>query len=214
MKNMNYLHQSKEETKLFLLSFLQFRSTDHIFEDQTFSVETLCAYCDKKIWMKVGRQCRNCCITVHKKCEDKFSKKNHCTHEASRPKSTISEDEISIVSTDDIDSPTTTHNVSTKLGSTARRSFRRFRNKNANQTSTLPRSELSKDDESDNGSPSHSEKRLISNHPVQTSSKLVNAASSAYSKFREFKTRRSSATEAKKRRSQSDSSIDFEILFH
>jgi hypothetical protein len=31
--------------------------------------------------MKVGRQCRDCLVTIHKKCEDKYNTENICTHE-------------------------------------------------------------------------------------------------------------------------------------
>jgi len=94
------------------------------------------------------------------------------------------------------------------LDSTARRSFRAFGNKQANSpaTTTLPSvssaaslspsisagSELSKSDESLHNSAVTSTKKTAANtpSPSQTSSKLANAASSAYSKLREFKSKR------------------------
>jgi hypothetical protein len=100
---------------------------------------------------------------------------------------------------------TTANRLSTKaaaafsvLDSTARRSFRAFGNKNFNQPITTnsnlslsTTSELSKSDESLNIPPIiPTKKPSISNPPVQTSSKLANAASSAYSKLREFKSKR------------------------
>ncbi|CAF5142963.1 unnamed protein product, partial [Rotaria sp. Silwood1] len=62
-------------------------STNHSFEDHAFSIETLCAYCNKKIWTKTGRQCRNCSMTIHKKCEDKLNHQRTCTHESIHLKS-------------------------------------------------------------------------------------------------------------------------------
>jgi len=160
--------------------------------------------------MKAGRQCRNCLITVHKKCEEKFNNENICTHESIHPKSTISEDENSVLSTDEIDSQTTTKtkHISRKFDSTARRSFHGFRNKNMSQTLPSSLSETSKNDESDNNSSPHTEKRLTSNQPIPTSSKLANVTSSAFSRFRDFK-KRSTTSEPKKRRSTSESSTNF-----
>ena len=105
--------------------------------------------------------------------------------------------------------PTNAHRFSTKaaaalsvvLDSTARRSFRSFGNKPVhpatNVTPTLSNtSELSKSDESlsnistISSSSNPSKTSINSNPPAHTSSKLANAASSAYSKFREFKTKR------------------------
>lgn len=97
------------------------------------------------------------------------------------------------------------------LDSTARRSFRAFGNKQVNSpTTTLPTvssaanlspnlstgSELSKSDESLHNSAVTSTKKTTTNtpSPSQTSSKLANAASSAYSKLREFKSKRLPAT--------------------
>ena len=217
-------------------SFL-FRPTDHIFEDKTFTVATTCACCNRKIWMKVGRQCRDCFVTIHKKCEEKYNTENICTHEPIHPKpnslASPSEDDlkslvnieinnnIPIITTDEIETvplklndelvvnrTTTANRLQTKaaaafsvLDSTARRSFRAFGHKSSNQIaipSLSTTSELSKSDESlNNASPSPIKKSPITNPPpppVQTSSKLVNAASSAYSKLREFKSKRSPAT--------------------
>ncbi|CAF2649326.1 unnamed protein product [Rotaria sp. Silwood2] len=214
--------------------------TDHLFEDKAFTVATVCGYCNRKIWMKIGRQCRDCLITIHKKCEDKFNAESTCTHEPIQLKITqiptppdddtkglvnIELNDASIVVTDDTDStsiktnnelvqnpvknqpttvlPTTAHRISTKaaaafsvLDSTARRSFRAFGNKNANPTITgvatnLPTtSELSKSDESLSNLSISSTGLSTMNPPMHTSSKLANAASSAYSKLREFKSKR------------------------
>jgi hypothetical protein len=149
--------------------------------------------------MKTGRQCANCLITVHKKCQEKFNNENICLHVPISTKSNIPEDETSMTSTDDIDAQTTT----TDRFSTARRTFRKLRNRNLNETS---QPELSKNDDS---SP-HTEKR----QPVQTSSKFVNAASSAYSKLREFKTKRTTASDLKQRRSSLDSSTRLPFFFY
>jgi hypothetical protein len=171
--------------------------------------------------MKAGRLCRNCSVTVHKKCEDKFNSENICTHEHVQPKSTGLEDDHSMISTDDIDSQAPTYRFSTKaaataaisaIDSTARRSFRGFVQKQNSQTSTFTLLELSKNDELDYNSSPSLEKRFISTPPIQKSSKIANAASSAYSKLREFKTRRAqvpSPLEARKPRSSSESSTDF-----
>ncbi|CAF3546872.1 unnamed protein product [Rotaria sordida] len=227
--------------------------TDHLFEDKAFTVATVCGYCKKKIWMKIGRQCRDCLITIHKKCEDKFNAETTCTHEPTHLKtnliSTTPDDDnkglvhielndASIAVTDDTDPsliknnyelvqnpihnrtttalpttvpptttlPTTAYRLSTKavaafsvLDSTARRSFRAFGNRNANPTTTTTSlvpdltetSELSKSDESLNTPSTTAPTRpTILHHSIQTSSKLANAASSAYSKFREFKSKR------------------------
>ncbi len=155
--------------------------------------------------MKTGRQCRDCLITVHKKCDVKFNQEHICLHEPFvHTKSTIAEDERSLLSIDDVDS----ENV--KRDSLKRRSFRRFRKKNVDQTSDSRSLEVSKNDESD-----HSvEKRQTTSNPSQRSSKIVSAASSAYSKFREFKTKRSSLIESKKPRSLQDLGIDCEILIY
>jgi hypothetical protein len=175
------------------LKFILFRPTDHIFEDQAFSVGILlCAYCNRTVWMTTGRQCRNCLKTVHKKCEEKYSNKHICT---------ISEDNNNSV--DDIDSISNTNQTTgsrfTKklaavtafsvLESTARRSLRGFGNRNANQISTSTPSELSKNDEDNNSSP-YTDKQLIYNLSNQASSVIANAASTAYNKLLEFKTKR------------------------
>ncbi|CAF3640251.1 unnamed protein product [Adineta steineri] len=259
------------------------KPTDHIFDDKTFTTSTLCSSCGKKIWMKSGRQCRDCLMTIHKKCEEKFSADTICTHDPNHvkthPISTTSDDDlknlvnieisdssipppnilmdniesISIKSTPDIiltsnpnnnnrstlaattttpatptTTPTTTttaaNRLSTKaaaafsaLDSTARRSFRgAFGNKNSNQTTTnlVPSlsatSELSKSDESlSSSSPLPTKKPITTNVPVHAPSKIASAASSAYSKIREFKSKRLPATQetnpVKKTRSPSDS---------
>ena len=104
--------------------------------------------------------------------------------------------------------PTTVHRLSTKaaaafsvLDSTARRSFRgAFGNKNLNHPgasispSLSATSELSKSDESLSNastiSGSSSTKISAATPAVQASSKLAKAASSAYSRLRDFKSRR------------------------
>jgi hypothetical protein len=202
--------------------------------------------------MKSGRQCRDCLVTIHKKCEEKFSIETLCTHEPIHSKSApiplpsvASDDDLKNIvniempdntpnittpTTDDIETnviknndlstsipinnrTTTANRLSTKaaaafsaLDSTARRSFRgAFGNKHPNQPITTTTanlsptlsstSELSKSDESlHNPSIVPTKKPLTTNPPVHTSSKLANAASSAYSKFREFKSRRLPAT--------------------
>jgi hypothetical protein len=154
--------------------------------------------------MKTGRQCANCLITVHKKCQEKFNNENICLHVPISTKSIIPEDETSMTSTDDIDAQTPT---TTDRFSTARRTLRKLRNRNLNETF---QPELSKNDESDRNSSPHTEKR----QSVQTSSKFVNAASSAYSKLREFKTKRTTASELKQRRLSLDSSTHLPFLFY
>jgi hypothetical protein len=218
--------------------------------------------------MKVGRQCRDCLITIHKKCEDKFSAENICTHEPAPAKpnqlSTYSDDDlktlvnieinndIPMITTDEIETipvkltddlvvprTTTANRLSTKaaaafsvLDSTARRSFRAFGNKSSNQITTptsldpslSSTAELSKSDESLNNSLVPPTKKSPTTNPpapipppVQTSSKLANAASSAYSKLREFKSKKTPATSetnpVRKTRSPSDSSKVFKSFY-
>lgn len=175
-----------------------------MFEDQIFNIGTFCGYCNNKIWMKAGRQCRDCLITVHKKCEDKFNIENICTHEPVRPISSISEDDNASLSTDDTDSrTTTTPHLSKAVDSVVRRSFRGLRKKIVNQTSTTSLQEFPKSDDSDTN-------LSLS----QSSSKLVSAASLAYSRFRDFKNKRTSLNDLRRTRIASDSSMYFEILFH
>ncbi|UJR28537.1 hypothetical protein I4U23_009773 [Adineta vaga] len=233
------------------------KPTDHIFEDKTFTLNTLCGYCNKKIWMKSGRQCRDCLISIHKKCEERINVETVCSHEPIHLKpiqvTTPSDDDLknlvniefsdtntayspNITVTDNVESmpiknnyelvsipnitsnritptvatpPTTANRISSKaaaalsaIDSTARRSFRgAFGNKNLNQPiATLTpglstTSELSKSDESlSSASPTTMKKLTVTNPPVHTSSKLANAASSAYSRLREFKSKRLPAT--------------------
>lgn len=238
--------------------------------------------------MKSGRQCRDCLITIHKKCEEKFNTETICTHEPVHLRtnqiSSPSDDDLKnlvnieindvipvppTITTDSIETTpiknnyemvsmptnnrtiatptiiatppttaTTANRLSTKaaaafsaLDSTARRSFRAFGNKNVNPTTTITTAptttsltpslssttELSKSDESlSNSSTISTKKPTITNPNVHTSSKLANAASSAYSKFREFKTKRLPVTTEtnpiKKTRSTSDSSEIFKDL--
>ena len=288
MNNKNHYYESNStlnrRRKPILIVLIFLRPTDHIFEDKTFTVATLCASCNKKIWMKSGRQCRDCHVTIHKKCEEKFNSENICTHEPIDIKlnslHSPSDDDLKsivhieltnnnttpiITTTDEMDnnltksfelsmsspsyirpasivapSPTlatttTATRIQSKaaaafsaLDSTARRSFRAFGNKNLqppvsatyvpNSTSNLSvSSELSVSDESlQNSSPSLTKKATAtSSPPVQTSSKLAHVASSAYSKLREFKSKRSSAaTETNPVRKSRLSSDNSKILSH
>ncbi|CAF3421485.1 unnamed protein product [Rotaria sp. Silwood1] len=203
-------------------------STNHSFEDHAFSIETLCAYCNKKIWTKTGRQCRNCSMTIHKKCEDKLNHQHTCTHESIHLKSKESEDNHSTISTNDVDSSSntnqttiTSHSSSTIGTSTAafsifdltsNRLFHTLMNKNVNLIPTLNLS----NDQLDHKSSSYTEKQLIKNLPISTSSKFINAASLAYSKLLEFKIKRiplSLTWETKKKRSLSDSSTNIFIVY-
>lgn len=291
MNNKNHCYESnsilnRKIQKPISIVFFFLRPTDHIFEDKTFTVATLCACCNKKIWMKSGRQCRDCHVTIHKKCEEKFNSENICTHEPIDVKSNAlpspSDDDLKsivhieltnnnttpiIMSTDEMEnaltksielsmsnpgyirpasivasSPTlaattTATRIQSKaaaafsaIDSTARRSFRAFGNKNLqppvsnisvpNSTSNLSTSsELSVSAESlQSSSPSLTKKATTtSSPPVQTSSKLANVASSAYSKLREFKSKRSSAaTEinpVRKSRLSSDNSKSHPHIF-
>jgi len=224
--------------------------------------------------MKYGRQCRDCHVAIHKKCEEKYNNDVICPHEPvlvkPNPVSLSSEDDLKNIvhiempentpslpaTIDDIESnsiknndtllaiannnrtttTTTANRLSTKaaaafsvLDSTARRSFRAFGNKNINQPITTmtttnliqslsSTSELSKSDESlHNPLIISTKKPAITNSPVQTSSKLANAASSAYSKLREFKSRRLPAAPEtnpiRKTRLPSDSSKILSDLF-
>ena len=228
--------------------FFSFRPTDHDFEDKAFTVATTCASCLKKIWMKTGRQCRECQVTIHRKCEDKFNANNVCSHESINAKSNLispmgdedlkslnqlemhsgssaattpteeNADSISLKNSYEIVSmptnarpvaPTTANRLTTKaaaalsvLDSTARRSLRALGQKNANLTANLSTAtEFSKSDESlsqasviSSGS-TVSKGTTVSGSPA-SSSKLVNAASSAYSKIREFKSKRTPNTTA------------------
>lgn len=257
------------------------KPTDHIFEDKTFTTATVCSNCNKKIWMKSGRQCRDCLQTIHRKCEDKFTSETTCPHEPLQAKLihilTPSDDDLKsivnielntnnnntpiITTTDEIEAnllksnestpnllvnsnfqrSTTANRLQTKaaaafsvLDSTARRSFRAFGNKNthspaptistasssANLSPNLSTgSELSKSDESLHNATVTSTKKPTTNtpSPSQTSSKLANAASSAYSKLREFKSKRLPASTTdnetvRKSRLPSESTLNETIL--
>lgn len=247
----------------------KFRPTDHQFEDKIFTVATMCGYCKKKIWMKTGRQCQDCEIPIHKKCEERINAQTVCTREPIYSKinqfpSPTDDDMKDLVNlesnsmvnigADDIDSmslksvveplpspsinrtatnaaaattttatttattiaaastavPTTALRLSTKaaaaisaLDSTARRSFRAFGNKNTNQTAAAATvapnlsttAELSKSDETVNNPSSIPTTKTAAittttNPPISTSAKLANAASSAYSRFRDFRSKR------------------------
>ncbi|CAF0942922.1 unnamed protein product [Rotaria sordida] len=212
-----------EEHKLFLSN----STTNHLFEDHTFNVETFCTYCNKKIWSKTGRQCRNCSMIIHKKCEDKLNHEYICTHESIDLKSNEF-DNYSIISTDNIDSIsninqtttiTTSHFPATKettaVAAAAAFSisdlipslpFRSLRNKNF---SSIPTVTLS-NEKLDNNSSSTTEQRLIKNPPIQSSWKLINAVSLAYSKLLALKTKRihlELTFETKKKRSLSDLAV-------
>ena len=245
--NKNHRRESNTNSmaRIFFVFFFS-RQSSHLFEDKTFTISTACALCNRKIWMKVGRQCRDCQITIHKKCEDKVtsecsgipepgSTKSHgpSTSAEEEAKSLVhvelsNSDHPMITTTEEIDSvpvknnydvvpmsnnprmgtPTTAHRITTKaaaalsvLDSTARRSFRAFGNKPVHPaTSVTPTltstSELSRSEESLTNTSltlplsNPNKPSTVSNPPVHTSSKLANAASSAYSKLREFKTKR------------------------
>ena len=184
------------------------RSANHSFEDQTFLNGTVCMVCLKKIWMKAGRQCTHCSLAVHKKCEEKLPTEHLCT-----PQSTSVEEDHLVASAD---LSTTVSPLGTRaaaaaaalsiIETTAIRSLRTLTNKNVQQLPTLTFSELTKaadqtarkpsgatSPRADGQSPSHSSS--------QTSFKLVNAASSAYSRLFEPKSKRppfSSPLERKK----------------
>ncbi|CAF1056013.1 unnamed protein product [Rotaria sordida] len=214
-----------EEHKLFLSN----STTNHLFEDHTFNVETFCTYCNKKIWSKTGRQCRNCSMIIHKKCEDKLNHEYTCTHESIDLKSNEF-DNYSIISTDNIDSIsninqtttiTTSHFPATKETTAVAAAaaaafsisdlipslpFRSLRNKNF---SSIPTVTLS-NEKLDNNSSSTTEQRLIKNPPIQSSWKLINAVSLAYSKLLALKTKRihlELTFETKKKRSLSDLAV-------
>lgn len=268
-KNYQYESNLKENLKYFFFIYIQFRPTNHIFEDKTFPIATVCASCNKKIWMKYGRQCRDCLATIHKKCEEKYNIDTICTHEPSpvkpTPTSATSEDDIknivhiempentpaislpatidevegnpikhndSSISLPNINRSTTATRLSTKaaaalsvLDSTARRSFRAFGHKNPNHlTTTTPTnlspnlstaSELSISDESLHNS-TKKPSTTTTTH-VQTSSKIANVASSAYSKLRDFKSKRlpntSEVNPIRKHRVPSDTSKILSQLF-
>jgi hypothetical protein len=229
--------------------------------------------------MKSGRQCRDCHITIHKKCEEKFNSENICTrepvHVKLNPILSPSDDDLKnmvnieltdgnntptiITTTDEIETnivkptellvsiptntrptppatitttTTTANRLHTKaaaafsaLDSTARRSFRAFGHRHLNQQSPSPTtslapslvstSELSTSDESLHN-PSI-KKPPVTPSPVPTSSKLVNAASSAYSKLRELKSKRLSVqpetNPVRKHRLPSDTSKFLSSLF-
>lgn len=201
--------------------------------------------------MKTGRQCRDCQVAIHKKCEEKFNATNSCTHEPIKTKSNLispveDEDAKGIVNVElptgqpattpteenepmvtkstlesatapaavRLTTPTTATRLSNKaaaafsvLDSTARRSFRAFGPKTPHSTApsappTLATtSELSKSDESLSqastiSSGSTSTKAATMSNTPGTSSKLAHVASSAYSKLREFKAKRTHHTTA------------------
>ena len=159
-------------------TFVSCSSSDHLFEDQTFNTSARCCFCENKIWMKTGRQCRHCSVIVHRKCEEKYTLTNPCTHE-------LVPSQLSTVEKKD---STDEHDLASKSDQTVtRRSFRGFVNKNTNRVSTADELDAMKSDPSENTSP---DKRSTP-APAQTSSKLVNAASSAYTKLLEFRAKRS-----------------------
>jgi hypothetical protein len=144
--------------------------------------------------MKTGRQCQDCLVPVHKKCEVKFNQANTCSREPFvYLRSMIADDEKSLISIDDI-----------PPDNVKRRSFRRLRKKNVDQKPDPSTVETPKNDELD-----HSvEKRATISH---RSSKIVSVASSAYSKIRDFKTKRSSASGSKRSRLSQDMSKNFQV---
>lgn len=80
-----------------------FSSTNHIFEDYTFTTATLCSHCNKSIWTKSGRRCRICSIALHKKCEKEFDNEHICTRERNHSESKVPVHEYSIVSAEELD---------------------------------------------------------------------------------------------------------------
>ena len=163
---------------------------NHVFVDQHFTEGTICANCQRKIWMKAGRQCKDCLVSVHKKCEAKFNHANICSHEPFvYMRSSIADDEKSLISIDDI-----------QPEPVKRRSFRRLRKKDAD-----PKPDSSTVETPKNNEVEHSvEKR-------PRASKIVNAASTAYSKIRQFKTKRSSASESRRSRISQDMSKNIHV---
>lgn len=159
--------------------------------------------------MKNGRQCRDCLMSVHKKCEKKFNLETICTHDRKRSKSLALDDDDFIISTDDIDARSSTPNLSRKPDSSVRESFRGFRNRLVRSSSKTSLPEFFKNDESDTNASSQQQKPMT---PNQSSSKLVSVASSAYNKIRDFKSKRTSITDFRKSRILSDSGIFFFIL--
>ncbi|UJR20987.1 hypothetical protein I4U23_024089 [Adineta vaga] len=167
--------------------------SDHIFEDQNFSIGTNCCFCHNKIWMKVGRQCRNCLATVHRKCEDKFSIINFCTHEHPRSRLATIENDL----------------TPSKDETKARRSFRAFANKTTYPTIGAISLESPRTEQLETF---HTDKRLISTN--QTSSKLVSVAASAYNKLIEFRAKRSDVRKPRSSSvSENISEDDLQMIF-
>ena len=151
------------------------------------------------MWMTAGRQCRHCSVTVHKRCEEKLTLEDSCP-----PQSTLVEE----------DPPTTTFPLVNRASpiietTTTTRSPRIRTNKASRGLPTLTLSELRKTADSTVRKPPGAVSPRPEAHSP-TSSKLASAASSAYSKFFEPKSRRvsSSALEGKKNPQKSDSSED------
>lgn len=164
--------------------------------------------------MKASRQCRNCLITVHKTCEEKYNKENICTNSVDKNNSTDEIDSMSNINQTKESYVSTKSSTFSVLDSPTLRSLRAFGNRYANQLATLTESESSKTDEDNNDSPVHTEKQHISNISIQTASKLVNAAAAAYNKLLELKSKRlhhSPTPELRKIRSLSGWSTDFYI---
>ncbi len=103
----NRVESKKNQIKNISLRELFFRPTDHIFEDQTFPISTLCSCCHKKIWMKVGRRCRDCHATIHKKCQEKYNTDMPCPREPIDGPS-----KLVVISDDDIKSLTISDTIS------------------------------------------------------------------------------------------------------
>lgn len=61
------------------ITTISFSPNDHLFEDQIFKIGVPCSLCNKKVWMKTSRQCRDCSATVHKKCETLYAATYPCT---------------------------------------------------------------------------------------------------------------------------------------
>jgi hypothetical protein len=150
------------------------------------------------MWMTAGRQCRHCSLGAHKRCEEKLTAEHICT-----PQSTLLEDDPAVVSTDPLTalSPLANRAAAAALSvieTATIRSLRTLTSKNLKQLPTLSLSELMKTTDQTGSKPSGAtspgaEAPSPSHSSSQTSFKLANAASSAYSKLFEPKSRRTSA---------------------
>ncbi|CAF2160450.1 unnamed protein product [Rotaria magnacalcarata] len=217
-KNRDQPISSSEEHKSSLAS-----SYSHLFEDHTFSVKTLCANCNSKIWIPSGRLCRYCFIAVHKKCEKKWIIEHVCTRKPIRSVSKISLDDYSIISTDDIALDSNKSLATSQLQTTvesaasaaftlidlsASRSLYSVINKNFNVIPSLVLSDNELISNPSTNSSSSTEQRSVANLPVHVSSKFINAALLTYGKLVSLKGKQMPSPftlESKRKRSSSDS---------